>query len=73
MLNQTKAWIESLTDLVVALIGLGIVLGVLIGSKLPFVGDVVGNLTGLISQLGSAGLAGLIALGIIVWLLRGRS
>ena len=73
MLNQVRNWIGSLTDIGLSLIGLGIVLGVLIGNKLPFVGDVVGNLTALIGTLGGAGLVGLIALGIIVWLLRSRS
>lgn len=73
MLNQTRTWIGALTDIGLSLIGLGIVLGVLVGSKLPFVGDVVGNLTALINSLGNSGLVGLIALGIIVWLLRSRS
>ncbi len=73
MLNQVRTWIGSLTDIGLSLIGLGIVLGVLIGNKLPFVGDVVGNLTALISNLGGAGLVGLIALGVIIWLLRSRS
>jgi hypothetical protein len=73
MLNQARAWIGALTDIGLSLIALGIVLGVLIGNKLAFVGDVVGNLIGLVNQLGSAGLVGLIALGIIIWLLKGRS
>ena len=73
MLTQVRTWIGSLTDIGLSLIGLGIVLGVLIGNKLPFVGDVVGNLTALIGNLGGAGLVGLIALGVIIWLLRSRS
>ena len=73
MLNQVRTWIGSLTDIGLSLIGLGIVLGVLISNKLPFVGDVVGNLTALIGNLGGAGLVGLIALGVIIWLLRSRS
>ncbi len=73
MLNQVRAWINLLTDIGLSLIGLGIVLGVLIGNNLPFVGNVAGNLTALISSLGSAGLVGLIALGVIIWLLRSRS
>jgi hypothetical protein len=73
MLNQARSWIGALTDIGLSLIALGIVLGVLIGNKLAFVGDVVGNLIGLVNQLGSAGLVGLIALGVIIWLLKGRS
>ena len=73
MLTQVRTWIGALTDIGLSLIGLGIVLGILVGSKLPFVGDVVGNLTALINNLGAAGLVGLIALGVIIWLLRSRS
>ena len=73
MLTQVRTWIGALTDIGLSLIGLGIVLGILVGSKLPFVGDVVGNLTALINNLGAAGVVGLIALGVIIWLLRGRS
>ena len=73
MLNQVRSWIGSLTDIGLSLIALGIVLGVLIGNKLAFVGDVVCNLIGLVNQLGNAGLVGLIALGVIIWLLKGRS
>ena len=31
-------------------------------------GGVVGNITSLVSQLGNAGLAGLISLGVVLWL-----
>ena len=34
----------------------------------PQTPDVVGNITALVSQLGSAGLSGLIALGVVLWL-----
>ena len=33
-------------------------------------GDVVGNIIGVIAQLGNAGITGLIALVIVVWLFR---
>ena len=43
----------------------------LFGSAVPFIGgDVVGNIVGLVNQLGNAGLAGLIALAIVFWLFR---
>ena len=36
-------------------------------------GDVVGNIIGVVTQLGSAGLAGLIALVVVFWLFRHQS
>jgi hypothetical protein len=33
---------------------------------MAFLGDVVGNITALVQQLGSAGLAGLIAFGVVL-------
>jgi len=45
--------------------------GVLFGAAVPFVGgDVVGNIIGIVNQLGNAGLAGLIALVVVIWLFR---
>jgi hypothetical protein len=35
---------------------------------MAFFGGVVGNITSLVSQLGSSGLAGLISLGVVLWL-----
>ena len=35
---------------------------------MAFFGGVVGNITSLVSQLGNAGLAGLISLGVVLWL-----
>ena len=39
---------------------------------MPFFGQVVDNLTGLVGKLGSNGLVGLIVLGLILWLFSGR-
>ena len=35
---------------------------------MAFLGNVVGNITALVAELGSAGLAGLISLGVVLWL-----
>ena len=37
-------------------------------SRMPFFGGVVGNITALVAELGSSGLPGLVAVGIILWL-----
>ena len=64
--NMKKA-VASITDLFVYLLALAIVASLLVGSSnMAFLGDVAGNITGLISSLGNAGLPGLIALGVIL-------
>ncbi len=51
----------------------GIVLALLAGPQVPFLGNVVGNIVTLITDLGKAGVTGLIALGVILWLFSKRS
>ncbi len=69
MLNTAKGWISSLTELVLLLLALAIAVSLLVGpSNMSFFGDVVGNITSLVAGLGRGGLAGLIAVGIILWL-----
>ena len=71
IMQRAGAWIIGLTHISVMLLTLGIVWGVLFGAAVPFVGgDVVGNIIGVVTQLGNAGLIGLIALVIVVWLFR---
>ncbi len=72
-LDRIKAIIGEIVEVGLLLVALGIVLQVLIGPKMMFLGDVVGNLTGLIAQLGQNGLVGLIAIAIILWLFAKRS
>ena len=71
IMQRAGAWIIGLTHISVMLLTLGIVWGVLFGAAVPFVGgDVVGNIIGVVTQLGNAGLAGLIALAVVFWLFR---
>jgi hypothetical protein len=67
-LEEAKRWLGEFTEIALLLIALGIAFEILFGSTVPFFGGVVGNLTGLLSELGENGLAGLIALGIILYL-----
>ena len=68
MLEKAIGWIRSLTEAGLALIALGVVLQILFGAAVPFIGlDVVGSVTGLVKQLGSEGLVGLAA----IWVLWG--
>jgi hypothetical protein len=69
-----KSWIGALTDLGLTLLALGIVCALLVGgANIPFFGNVAGNITTFVKDLGSQGLVGLIALGFILWLFANRS
>ena len=52
---------------------LAIVAALLVGGTLPFFGGVVTNIVGMVADLGKNGLAGLIAVAIILWLFSKRS
>ena len=68
MLEKAIGWIRSLTAAGLALIALGVVLQIIFGAAVPFIGiDVIGSVTALVKALGSEGLVGLVA----VWVLWG--
>ena len=68
MLDKVLGWIRSVTELGLAVIALGVVLEVIFGAAVPFLGlDIVGSVVGLVKQLGAEGLVGLVA----VWVLWG--
>lgn len=73
VLGRIKNWIGALTDIGLMLLALAIVAGLLVGGNMPFFGGVVDNIIGLVKNLGGAGLSGLIALGVILWLFNKRS
>ena len=63
--------VAGLTNLGVALLTLSIVVSILVGpANMLFLGNVVENIIGLIALLGGSGLAGLIALGVVLHLLQ---
>jgi hypothetical protein len=72
ILNTVKSWIVGLTELGLMLLALAIVATLLGGGAVPFFGGVVGNIIGLVKELGTNGLVGLIALGVIIWLFAKR-
>ena len=68
MLEKAIGWIRSLTEAGLALIALGVVLQLLFGAAVPFIGiDVIGSVVGLVKELGGEGLVGLAA----IWVLWG--
>ena len=66
MLDKIKNAADAAIDVGIKLISLSIVLQVIFGAKVAFLtGDVVGSILSIVWTLGNAGLAGIIAAGII--------
>ena len=65
ILGGFSSTIHSLTQVVIALLGLGIVVS-LLGGNVPFVSGIADNIVGLVQGLGDAGIVGLIAAVIIL-------
>jgi hypothetical protein len=73
-IQTAKGWIGAITDLGLSLLALAIVATILVGpDRLWAFGNVVPNLMALVQTLGDGGLAGLIALGILLWLFSRRA
>ena len=71
VVSTIKSWIGGLSSVALSLVGLSIILQVLFGDNVVFVPmDVIGNISGLVSSLGSSGLVGLITVGVIYWILK---
>ncbi len=67
-LEAAKNWLKEILDLGVVVIAVAVVLQVLFGEAVPFVGgDVVANLLSLVGALGSNGLVGLVAIAVLFW------
>ena len=64
-LNNLRDIIGALTGIVVSLIALGVAAGVVFGD-VAFVGDVLGNLIGLVNDLGAQGIVRLIVLAVLL-------
>lgn len=59
-------YVKKFTEAGMALLALGIVMQVLFGKAVPFVGgDIVGNITAIVGTLGAQGVVGLAAVGVI--------
>tara|TARA_B110000438_G_scaffold253415_1_gene259017 strand:- start:961 stop:1176 length:216 start_codon:yes stop_codon:yes gene_type:complete len=65
MLSGFSSTISSLTNVVISLLGLGIVVS-LLGGNVPFVSGIADNIVSLVQSLGDAGIVGLIAAIIIL-------
>ena len=69
MLDTIKSWLKQITEVGLLLIAAAVVLEIIFGSAVPFIGDgILDNIIALTAKLGQDGLIGIIAIGIIVWL-----
>ena len=68
--DRGKSVILRLTDLGIALLALGIILQLLFGNAMPFLGnDIAGNIMAFIKGLGGQGLVGLVAIAVVLYIL----
>jgi phosphotransferase system glucose/maltose/N-acetylglucosamine-specific IIC component len=66
MMDTVKSFLRSVMDLALVVIPLSVVLGVIFGPAVPFIGSaVIGNISAIVADLGSTGLVGIIVLGIL--------
>ncbi|HIC60727.1 MAG: hypothetical protein CFH07_01508 [Alphaproteobacteria bacterium MarineAlpha3_Bin6] len=66
--NSVVDIINGITRIAMALVPLGIVLGVLFGANVDLFNNVIINLINIIKLFSKESLIGLIALGIVIWL-----
>ena len=66
--TEIRKWLVEITEIALLLIALGVTVEILFGNTVPFFGQVVANITGLVKTLGDNGLVGLMALGIVLFL-----
>ncbi|HCU90920.1 MAG TPA: hypothetical protein DGR97_13300 [Gammaproteobacteria bacterium] len=70
MLDTAKRFLNEVVEIGLLLIAVAVILQVIFGAAVPFVGgDVVANLLGIVTTLGDGGLVGLIAVAIILYLI----
>ena len=73
MLDQILGAVKKFTEIGIALLALGIVMQVIFGTVVPFVGgDIIGNITAIVATLGAQGLVGLAAVGVIYAIFTGQ-
>ena len=66
ILDKILGAVKKFTEIGIALLALGIVMQVLFGKVVPFVGgDIIGHIMNIVAMLGAQGLVGLVAIGVI--------
>jgi len=65
VMNIAKDFVSGVTAILISLLGLGVVANLLFGNTI-IIGDVVANITNLVTTLGNGGLVGLIVAMIVI-------
>ena len=61
-------FVSNITSVGIKLIAVAVVLQILFGPAVPFLGlDVIANITKIVASLGSQGLVGLAAVAVLYW------
>ena len=69
MLDTIKSWLKQITEVGLLLIAAAVVLEIIFGSTVPYIGiSILDNIIAITAKLGQDGLIGIIAIGIILWL-----
>ncbi|GEM_PF-378012 len=66
-INVVKGWIREFIDLALLFIAVGVVVQIIFGPDVEYFSAITKNLMAFISELGTNGFVGLIALFVIVW------
>ena len=70
-MDTVKNFLRGIMDIALVVIPLSVVLGIIFGPAVPFIGaDTIDNISALVSDLGGGGLVGIITLGVLYWLAR---
>ena len=71
MIDSVNRFLRSVTELALVIVALGVILQILFPKALVFINaDVAGNLIGLVDRFSGAGLVGVIAAAIVLYLMR---
>jgi hypothetical protein len=71
VMNIAKDFLSGVTAILISLLGLGVVANLVFGNTI-IIGDVVANITNLVTTLGNGGLVGLIVAIIVISLFLDR-
>ena len=73
MIDTVKNWLRQIAEVGLMLIAAAVVLEIIFGSAVPFLGvSILGNITALSAEIGDKRLVGLISLAVIIWLYNRR-
>ena len=73
IIDDIQSYLKIGIELGISLIAVAVLVQILFGSNVFFGQNVVANITGLIEQLGSQGLVGLFAFGVLLYVFNKRS